>query len=253
MLKKLQHPYLHLAIGIVSLLLLYFSPQLFLEEAPDYQKFAKNLHQKEQLATQKLLEYSQAPKVVFSKKEVQLAEDKGLSFFIAANNQLLFWTNRSIQLPTDLAVFEGEKGIIKLQDGWYEYLIRKNKEKTFLALILIKHHYPIVNKYLKNTFHHSFNINNQLEIVAQKEKGVTTISSSTGDFLLGLKDTNQENDFTQNNNWLLLFLFFNGYLFIISFLSKLLRKTTALRKYSAIIVILFIGCRGKLCPTFCGS
>ena len=43
MLKKLQHPYLHLAIGIVSLLLLYFSPQLFLEEAPDYQKFAKNL------------------------------------------------------------------------------------------------------------------------------------------------------------------------------------------------------------------
>ena len=241
--RKLQHPYLHLVIGIASFFLLYFSTVFFSESTPDYQQFAKSLNSKEILAEQKLLELTQSPSTdfYFSENDTQLNTTKGLSFYIIENNSLKYWTNRSIQFSANLNEFKGKNGLIKLQNGWYQYLLKKENQKKYLALILIKHDYTIKNKYLKNTFHHSFNINNELEIVTQQRPEITTIQDKNGDFLFGIKQVKESDYQSNDNNWLLFLLFFSGYLFLISFISKQSRKTTSLRKSSPVIVILFIG------------
>jgi len=243
MIRKLQHPYLHLVIGIAWFFLLYFSTVFFSESTPDYQQFSKSLNSKEVLAEQKLLELTQSTSTdfSFSENDTQLNTTKGLSFYIVENNSLNYWTNRSIQFSTDLNEFKGSNGLIKLQNGWYQYLLKKENQKKYLALILIKHDYTIKNKYLKNTFHHSFNLNDELEIVTQQGAEITTIQDKNGDFIFGLKQVKESNSLSNDNNWLLFFLFFSGYLFLISFISKQSRKTTSLRKFSPIIVILFIG------------
>ena len=241
--RKLQHPYLHLVIGIASFFLLYFSTVFFSESTPDYQQFAKSLNSKEILAEQKLLELTQSPSTdfYFSENDTQLNTTKGLSFYIIENNSLKYWTNRSIQFSANLNEFKGKNGLIKLQNGWYQYLLKKENQKKYLALILIKHDYTIKNKYLKNTFHHSFNLNNELEIVTQQRPEITTIQDKNGDFLFGIKQVKESDSQSNDNNWLLFLLFFSGYLFLISFISKQSRKTTSLRKSSPVIVILFIG------------
>ena len=242
MIRKLQHPYLHLVIGIASFFLLYFSTIFFSESIPDYQQFAKELNSKEVLAEQKLLELIQNPSTdfSFSENDTQLNTTKGLSFYIIENNNLNYWTNRSIQFSADLNEFKGSNGLIKLQNGWYQYLLKKENQKKYLALILIKHDYTIKNKYLKNTFHQSINLNDQLEIVTQQGPEITTIQDNNGDFLLGFKQVKGSDSLNNDNNWLLFLLFFSGYLLLISFISKQSRKIAALRKFSPVIVILFI-------------
>ena len=242
MIRKLQHPYLHLVIGIASFFLLYFSTIFFSESIPDYQQFAKELNSKEVLAEQKLLELIQNPSTdfSFSENDTQLNTTKGLSFYIIENNNLNYWTNRIIQFSADLNEFKGSNGLIKLQNGWYQYLLKKENQKKYLALILIKHDYTIKNKYLKNTFHQSINLNDQLEIVTQQGPEITTIQDNNGDFLLGFKQVKGSDSLNNDNNWLLFLLFFSGYLLLISFISKQSRKIAALRKFSPVIVILFI-------------
>lgn len=240
--RKLQHPYLHLTLGIASFFLLYLSTTFFTESTPDFNKFSTTLNQKEVLAKKKLSELTKIENINFSFSEdySTLNNENGLSFYILENNELINWTNRSIEFSSNLNEFSSSKGVIKLQNGWYEYLILKKHQKTYLALILIKNDYSINNKYLKNTFHKSFAISNDYKIVFSNDENTTSVESITGEFLFGLKYSAQNNTVTNSNNWVLLFLFFSGYLFIISFISKLTRKIVVLRKISPVIVISFI-------------
>ena len=242
--RKLQHPYIHLAIGIVSFLLLYVSASFLADSAPNYQQLNNSLNQKEVLAEQILTELvtDQAADFSFSYNYTQLNKAHGLSFYILENTQLNYWTNRSIYFSSNLNEFKANNGLVKLQNGWYQYLLKKSNQKTYLALILIKHDYTIKNKYLKNTFHHSFEMNSDFNITTTQYKNNIEIQSSNGDFLFGLQPLiNSGLSNASSNNWLLFLLFFSGYLFIISFISKQTRKTTSLRTLSPIIVILFIG------------
>ena len=85
--------------------------------------------------------------------------------------------------------------------------ISKSHQKTYLALTLIKHDYTIKNKYLKSTFHHSFNIKDELEIVSEESEHVAPIQDKNGDFLFGLKQVEDEDYRINNNSWLLLLIF----------------------------------------------
>jgi signal transduction histidine kinase len=243
MTRKLQHPYLHLAIGITSFLLLYFSVIFFTETTPNYQQLNKSLNQKEVLAEQILYQLAtdHSSNFSFSENYSQLNKDHGLSFYTLENNQLTYWTNRAVYFSSNLNEFKAENGLVKLQNGWYQYLLKKENQKKYLALILIKHDYSIKNKYLKNTFHHSFEMNRNVNITTEQKESNIEIRSSNGDFLFGLKPLIKNDTTNTHNNWLLLILFFSGYVFIISFISKQSRKVAVLRKLSPIIVILFIG------------
>lgn len=241
--RTLQKPYFHLTIGIVSFLLLYFSASFFNENTPNYQQLNNSLNQKEDFAEQILTKLikDQTSNFSFTENYAQLGKTNGLSFYIIENNRINYWTNRSVYFSSSLKEFKANNGLIKLQNGWYQYLLKKENKKQYLALILIKHDYSIKNKYLKNTFHDSFEMNSEFDITTTQDEKNIEIRSSNGSFLFGLKPIITDSSLTKNNNWLLLILFFNGYLFIISFISKQTRKITSTRKLSPVIVILFIG------------
>lgn len=244
MTRNFQHPYIHLALGVTSFLLLYLVTIFFSENAPNYQRLNNSLNQKEVLAEQILSDFitNQASDFSFSYNYTQLNKTNGLSFYILENNRLKYWTNRSVYFSSNLTEFKANNGLVKLQNGWYQYLLKKENKKKYLALILIKHDYTIKNKYLKNTFHHSFEMSSDFNIIVNQHEEKIEIRSKNGNFLFGLQPLIKANlSNTKNNSWFLLLLFFSGYLFIVSFISKQTRNITLLRKLSPIIVILFIG------------
>ncbi len=242
--RTLQHPFIHLIVGIIAFLLLYFNASFFNTTTTNYKAFNANLNQKESLANQTLDELmtNDSSVISFNKSYAKLNKQKGLSFYVIENNELTYWSNRSVDFSIDLNEFTKNNGLVQLQNGWYQYLLKKSNRKTYLALILIKHNYAINNKYLKNNFHQSFEIANNQLIYPDKEYSVPhPILNNNGAFLFGLAqnpDTIYDN--SSYNNWILLLIFFIGFILIVSFISKQCRKTTVLRKYSPIIVIIFI-------------
>lgn len=241
----LKNPFSHLVIGIISFLLLYFSASFFTNNELDYSQFNYALHQKETIAEQTLNEiiFNQtADNFSFTNKYDQLNKEKGISFYVIENKKLSYWTNRSIYFSSNLNEFNTNNGLVKLKNGWYQYLIKKSNQKTYLALILIKHNYTIKNKYLKNSFHGSFGVNDDIEIITESNNNESkAIHAKNGAFLFSLKQLEETNTTTtKDNNWILLIFFFLGYFLMISFISKQTRKITALRNFSPIIVIAFI-------------
>ncbi|MBL4592873.1 MAG: hypothetical protein JKX68_03545 [Flavobacteriales bacterium] len=239
--RILQHPFTHLVIGIISFLLLYFSASFFNTTSPNYAQFNSSLNEKETIAESslnELMSFEGLNNFSFINKYAQLNKEKGLSFYILENNELIYWTNRSTSFSPSLKEFTGENGFVELKNGWYQYLIKKNNRKTYLALILVKHNYTIKNKYLKNSFHHSYGVNDAVEITTKKGN---EIYGKNGEHLFSLTQSSSVNSQSKtNNNWILIFLFFVGFFLIVSFISKQTRKITSLRNYSPIIVIVFI-------------
>ena len=136
--RILQHPFTHLTVGIISFLLLYFSVSFLKNSSPDYTAFNTSLNQKENLAEQVLNELiTNETTVSFTKKYTQLNKQKGISFYIIENDKLNYWSNRSIYFSPNLDDFPSKNGLVKLKNGWYQYLLKKGNQKTYLALILI--------------------------------------------------------------------------------------------------------------------
>ena len=238
--QVVQHPIIHLLLGITSFLLLYFSGSLFSDNNPNFNSFNTTLNQKELLAKQTLEELmlSEAKTYFsFNNKYDRLNKEKGLSFYIIENNKFNYWTDRSKYFSADLKEFKGLNGFVKLKNGWYQYLIKKQNRKTYLALILVKHDYKIKNKYLKNSFHHSFGIGDKTGISTEYKESEKSINAYNGDYLFSLSQPVNTESSSKTNNWMLLVLFFIGCFSIISFISKQTRKLTALRNLSPIIVI----------------
>jgi signal transduction histidine kinase len=241
----LKNPYLHLLIGVVSFIFLFYNASFVSNDNPNFAQFNSSLNEKEIIAGQNLenlisLEKEQSQSS-FSSKQEKFIENKGISLFIIENKELIFWTNRNIHFHTNLKEFKSSNDVVKLKNGWYQYLIKKSNNKTYLALILIKHNYKIKNKYLKNRFHKSFNLNDQIDIVTDTSNtDAAVIQSKNGKYLFSLTKDRKEESNKKNNNWFIVLLFFICYFFIISFVSKQSRKILVLRKYTPLIVIVFI-------------
>ncbi|MGB0887023.1 MAG: ATP-binding protein [Vicingaceae bacterium] len=238
--KFLQHSFLHLTLGLFCLILLYAKISFFNNSTPNYTAFKNALNNKEVLAEKTLNKLiTNGKKIHFSlnKKDNNLFKEKGLSFFIIHNNKIDYWTNKSIAFNTTLNQFKATNGIAQLQNGWYQYLIKKSNRKTYLALILIKTNFPINNKYLKNKFHNSFKLssNNSIHLRPSKHN----IQNKNGDFLFSLQPKESKNT-KPSNNWVFLIYLLLGYLFIISYISKQTRKIALFRNLSPVIVIVFI-------------
>jgi signal transduction histidine kinase len=242
--QTLNNPFIHLVIGIIAFLLLYFN-STFNTTSHDYNAFNALLNEKEVTAEQtinELIANQTNNNFSSSNNYSKLKKEKGISFYIVENDKLSYWTDRSTYFSPYLDKFKAKNGLVKLKNGWYQYLLKKSNQKTYLALILIKHNYSIKNKYLKNSFHNSFKLNNSIGI--SKNDG-EAIQSNNGDLLFYLQEAKEDNNVSKSiNNWGLFILFFLGFILIVSYLSKTTRKITAVRNYSPVIVIIFISfCR----------
>jgi two-component system nitrogen regulation sensor histidine kinase NtrY len=78
-------------------------------------------------------------------------ESDGIGAYLFKADSVIFWNNSRLPL-TKNAVFPAQKGLAKLDHGYYIYFKGQKNEKTALALCLIKPLYDLQNNYLKNDF-----------------------------------------------------------------------------------------------------
>ncbi len=91
--QTFKNPFLHLIIGIIAFLLLYFSASLFITNTPDYNNFNNLLNQKEALAEKvlnELLANQSKENYSYNDEYTKLNKEKGLSFYIIENNKLKY-------------------------------------------------------------------------------------------------------------------------------------------------------------------
>ena len=242
--QQLKNPYLHLILGIVSILFIFYSYSYFSPNKSDISYFKSTLREKEDIANQKIDELISIEEITTqfanSKEYTELTKNKGISLFVIKNEKLVFWTNRSINFMPNLSEFTAENGAVKLKNGWYQYLLKKSNGKTYLALILIKHDYQITNKFLKNSFHESYQLNDKITIAVDSSSSGTIIRSKNGNYLFSLQKEDIKETNSKKFNWFIVVLFFLSYILIISFISKQTRKIVFLRNFSPLIVITFI-------------
>lgn len=121
------------------------------------------LHKKETLAYSKLVDLSQYLKTVkpkdlflkYSSDLNNLYSDEGISIYIYENDSLCFWTDNQPAIDLNAYTNENNVQLIKIRNGWFEYLKLKdsaNTKFTSIALIKIKSEYDYENKYLTNDF-----------------------------------------------------------------------------------------------------
>jgi two-component system nitrogen regulation sensor histidine kinase NtrY len=84
-----------------------------------------------------------------------LFKNEGIAVYVYSNDSLCYWSDN--QPAVDLFAYTNETDVqlIKIRNGWYEYIKQKTDEKlnyTLVALISIKPEYDFENRYLNNKF-----------------------------------------------------------------------------------------------------
>ncbi len=97
------------------------------------------------------------------------ANPQDFSFFIYKDDSLIFWSNNEIT-PPESHISTNGFSIVKLQNGYYQYLNNVVSNYKIVALNLIKHKYSFNNIYLSNSFKTSYNLPADIEINLYKGK-----------------------------------------------------------------------------------
>ncbi len=233
--------YLHLLIAIIAFALMWFLPDFFYKKEINLSEFQAKIHHKEEIATTALDEIMTNKNVNFlfanSEEYVKLEQTKGISFFIIEKGKRTFWTSRDVQFDNTLKDFTGKRGLVQLKNGWYQYLLKKQNQKHYLALILVKNEAPINNRYFNYSFHHSFKVAEHS--ILFNEETENAIYDLSNNFLFSIQLGEQMDD-TPQNNWLILVLFLIAWVSFLSFLSKQLKVFIRYRKWSSLIVVVVI-------------
>jgi signal transduction histidine kinase len=162
-----KYPFKLYVIFICGIFCAIFS--YFLSQSNNYttQELAKkaeiNLQAKETIAKANLNLLSEAlktinPKELFVKYQgaiTDLYKDEGIAVYVYRNDSLCFWTDN--QPAIDLFAYTNETNVqlIKIRNGWYEFIKQKNDlpvNYTLVALVSIKPEYDFENRYLNNKF-----------------------------------------------------------------------------------------------------
>ncbi len=123
----------------------------------------KRLHTKEDIAKSHLDLLSNAlkdtkPSDLFVKYNgiiSDLYKNEGIAVYVYSNDSLCYWSDN--QPAVDLFAYTNETDLqlIKMRNGWYEYIKQETDQKlnyTLVALISIKPEYDFENRYLNNNF-----------------------------------------------------------------------------------------------------
>lgn len=123
----------------------------------------KRLHAKEDIAKSHLDLLSNAlkdtkPSDLFVKYNgiiSDLYKNEGIAVYVYSDDSLCYWSDN--QPAVDLFAYTNETDLqlIKMRNGWYEYIKQETDQKlnyTLVALISIKPEYDFENRYLNNNF-----------------------------------------------------------------------------------------------------
>ena len=162
--KRPSRLYTILIGGILCALFSYFLSQRNNYTTEELVKEAEiKLHQKEEIAKSNLDKLSELIKnqnanELFSKFDEitkDLSKSTDISLYAYRHDSLCFWTDN--QPAVDLFAYSNETDVqlIKIRNGWYEFIKQKNNvsgDYTLIALIAVKPEYDFENRYLNNNF-----------------------------------------------------------------------------------------------------
>ncbi len=150
----------------------------------------------------------------FKQKLTQINET-GFGFLVYRNNQLYFWTDRSIAFNNTPSEFAKTKGLVSLRNGYYLVDTVQVGDFQVFGLHLIKNNYTFENKYLQNTFSNGYNIPNDYIIETTKQEGAYAVNDAQGDFLFSLWPYGKYLCTTKQ-------LYFPGFLYLLGLISLLI-------------------------------
>ncbi|MCW8898475.1 MAG: ATP-binding protein [Flavobacteriales bacterium] len=241
--SKKHSAYLQLLIGVTILMILQFKPTFFSITSNSPKHFNEHLNTREKKATELILnlkneENTSEEKYLNTEKLDNLYESDGIALFIFNKDQLVFWSNRTIVLPENIALFNKKSGAILLDNGWYQYIKEEEGDKHYLALILIKKEFNIENKYLQNEFHKSFHFQNNFDV--SHENGDYPVVNLNGETLVYLTEKPISPNNYKKTNWIILLLFFISVLLITSFINIICINYKKLKPFNYIFVFTFL-------------
>lgn len=94
----------------------------------------------------------------------QLLEESGYGFLVYSNDELVYWSDRSLAFYDDIADFQKKEGLIQLPNGYYMMLHTQVKNYQLFGLHLIKNKYQYENKYLNNSFFKKYDLPDEFVI-----------------------------------------------------------------------------------------
>lgn len=235
--SKKHSAYLQLLIGIAILMILQFQPTFFSITSNNPKHFNEHLNAREEKAVELIQTL---------KNEATLSDDKlnstydaeGIALFVFNQHQLTFWSDRTIMLPENIALFNKKSGAILLANGWYQYVKEEVNNKLYLALILIKKEFNIENKYLQNKFHESFHFQNNFDV--SHDNGDYPVLNLDGETLVYLTENPTIPNSYKKTNWIILLLFFISVLLITSFINIICINTKNLKPFNYLFVFAFL-------------
>lgn len=136
------------------------------------------------------------------------------------NDSLAYWSSNDVVPPVQ--VLPEGTSFQKLKNGWYVCFKSTNKTtgEVRVGLLLVKHTYPVQNRFLQNTFDFDFAVPDNVELTDQKISGSAVILNSKNEPLFYLYVSGNEKE-KSINYWmlaaqLLLLVFVIYYLYILA-------------------------------------
>ncbi len=132
---------------------------------------------------------------VFSEQYyTQSISNTGFAFLIYENNSLKFWSDNSIAVLNEFYLPEFERNsIVYLNNAWVVPVVKKESDRTYVGLILVKHLYQFENDLIKNGFQKDFNVNPNVLISNIPSSDGFAVLDENGDFIFSLvPDNNPE-------------------------------------------------------------
>ncbi|HNX86225.1 MAG TPA: ATP-binding protein [Bacteroidales bacterium] len=184
-------------------------------------RIEKILSQKEKQTNHLIDQLSSRNDLFSSASKEVLSRETGITILFYQHDTLKYWTGNSVPgQPSALQVKSfPSKPVVKLGNGWYRVIEKKNGDILSRAFIRITQEYPFQNDYLKNGMDPSFH--GTVNLILNLYPGIYNIHSSQGTFLFSFTVA----DTKAPARWpvILFLLFLFAWSFVILFQYRLYR------------------------------
>lgn len=129
--------------------------------------------------------------VGFEDEFFNLYKEHGISIFYFSENQLKFWTDNQIPLPSNLELLPSGNTVSL---GNSVYLMKRipDEKNSILGLLLIKTEHPYENRFLRNGFQEDFKLGQEVEIEFSTPESPFRIENKEGEYLFSLNFSESE-------------------------------------------------------------
>lgn len=186
------------------------------------EEIEKSIQKREKIAVNaidKIINNIDNVKQVYNEQYERKLNEEGIEILCYIKDSLVFWNGNKASVSIDELKSDSIKAVKKINNGYYYVVESKNDTVDVFALIIIKYNYLYQNKYLKNSFHKSVklseNINVSLDANAQYR-----VENGKGEFIFSLVNSNKQ-DYYSSLNYLTFVFYLMSFICIVLFVNSL--------------------------------